>query len=138
MSKRKNTSPGFEKIAQTRELPPLVLDQKWHQLFLDGSKPAKVAKLEQKVSGHLSRQGHLTQELKELKSLKNKLMKNIVANMDEIGEQGQETGRLQENRRLITEINQRMDSCRGELDKLQDTMRQDNEQIGRASCRERV
>ena len=129
MSKRKNTSPGFEKIAQTRELPPLVLDQKWHQLFLDGSKPAKVAKLEQKVSGHLSRQGHLTQELKELKSLKNKLMKNIVANMDEIGEQGQETGRLQENRRLITEINQRMDSCRGELDKLQDTMRQDNEQL---------
>lgn len=129
MSKRKNTSPGFEKIAQTRELPPLVLDQKWHQLFLDGSKPVKVAKLEQKVSGHLSRQGHLTQELKELKSLKNKLMKNIVANMDEIGEQGQETGRLQENRRLITEINQRMDSCRGELDKLQDTMRQDNEQL---------
>ncbi len=52
MSKRKNTSPGFDKIAQTRELPPLVLDQKWHQLFLDGSKPAKVAKLEQKVSGH--------------------------------------------------------------------------------------
>ncbi|MCI9174548.1 MAG: hypothetical protein HFH49_06295 [Lachnospiraceae bacterium] len=129
MSKRKNTSPGFDKIAQTRELPPLVLDQKWHQLFLDGVKPAKVAKLEQKVSGHLSRQGHLTQELKELKSLKNKLMKNIVANMDEIGEAGQETNKLQENRRLITEINQRMDSCREELDKLQDTMRQDNEQL---------
>ena len=38
-------------------------------------------------------------------SMSKKLMKNIVVNMDEIGERGQETGRLQEDRRLITEIN---------------------------------
>ncbi len=71
----------------------------------------------------------MTQELKELKSLKNKLMKNIVANMDEIGETGQETRKLQEDRRLITEINQRMDSCRQELDELQELMKKDNEEL---------
>ena len=112
MGKRKNTGHGFDRIVQEKNLPPLVLDQKWHHLFSEDGKPARIARLEQKVSGHLSRQGHLNQEKKDLKSLKTKLMKNIVANMDEIGEEGQETPKLQEDRRLITEINQRMEACR--------------------------
>lgn len=126
MGKRKNTSHGFEKIAQGKDLPPLVLDQKWHHLFSGDGKPKEVAKLEQKVNKHLARQGHLNQEFKELKALKNKLMKNIVDNMDEIGEEGQGTPKLQEDRRLITEINQRMESGRKELEELQDLMKMDN------------
>lgn len=129
MSKKKSTGHGFAQIAQNKNLPPLVLDQKWHHLFEDGVKPKEVAKLEQKVSRHLSRQGHLTQELKELRSIKNKLMKNIVVNMDEIGERGQETPRLQEDRRLITEINQRMESARQELEGIGDLMKMDNDQL---------
>ncbi|MEH2941944.1 hypothetical protein VSQ32_03500 [Lachnospiraceae bacterium KK002] len=129
MGKRKNTGHGFDRIVQEKNLPPLVLDQKWHHLFSEDGKPARIARLEQKVSGHLSRQGHLNQEKKDLKSLKTKLMKNIVANMDEIGEEGQETPKLQEDRRLITEINQRMEACRQELEDLQELMRMDNEQL---------
>ena len=129
MSKKKNAGHGFAQIAQSKNLPPLVLDQKWHHLFADGVKPKEVARLEQKVSKHLSRQGHLTQELKELRSVKNKLMKNIVVNMDEIGELGQETPRLQEDRRLITEINQRMESARQELEGIEELMQMDNSQL---------
>ncbi|MCI8483990.1 MAG: hypothetical protein HFH41_06590 [Lachnospiraceae bacterium] len=129
MGKRKNTDHGFERLVQSKEIPPLVLDQKWHHLFSEDGKPKEVAKLEEKVNKHLARQGHLTQEIKDLKALKTKLMKNIVANMDEIGETGQETPKLQEDRRLITEINQRMDSCRQELEGLQDLMRSDNEML---------
>lgn len=54
-------------------------------------------------------------------------MKNIVANMDEIGENGQDTPKLQEDGRLITEINQRMTAYIQELDELQDQMKTDNE-----------
>ena len=129
MGKRKNTGHGFDRIVQEKNLPPLVLDQKWHHLFSEDGKPARIARLEQKVNSHLSRQGHLNQEKKDLKSLKTKLMKNIVANMDEIGEEGQETPKLQEDRRLITEINQRMEACRQELEDLQELMRMDNEQL---------
>ncbi|MCI9493002.1 MAG: hypothetical protein HFH42_07745 [Lachnospiraceae bacterium] len=126
MGKKKNTSQGFKQIAQGKDLPPLVLDQKWHQLFLGDGKPKEVAKLEQKLNKHLARQGHLNQEFKELKVLKNKLMKNIMVNMDEIGEEGQGTPKLQEDRRLITEINQRMEAGRRELEELQDLMKMDN------------
>ncbi len=127
MNKRKNTDSGFSKIAHGKDIPPLVLDQKWHSLFTANGKPKEVLKLEKKVNKHLARQGRLTQDIKELKALKSKLMKNIVANMDEIGENGQDTPKLQEDGRLITEINQRMTAYVQELDELQEQMKTDNE-----------
>lgn len=126
MGKKKNENHGFEAIAQSKKIPPLVLDQKWHHLFSVDGKSKEVLKLEKKVTKHLARQGHLNQELKELKGLKNKLMKNIVANMDEIGESGHETPKLQENGRLITEINDRMEACKKEQKELEELMEEDN------------
>ncbi len=123
MAKKKNMDHGFYALAQSKSLAPLVLDQKWHHLFSTDGKSKEVQKLEKRVNKHLARQGHLNQELKELKGLKNKLMKNIVANMDEAGK---ESLRLQENGRLITEVNERMDACRKELDELQGQLAEDN------------
>lgn len=104
----------------------MILDQKWHQLFLDDTKPKEVERLEQKLNKALATQGRYNQELKEMKVLKKKLMKNIVVNMDEIGEMGQETGRLQEDRRLITEINDKTEQEEELLEKLQEEMEEDN------------
>lgn len=129
MGKKKGTDPRFERIAQGKDIPILVLDQKWHHLFSAGGKPKEIQRLEKKVNKHLARQGRLNQDMKDLKGLKNKLMKNIVVNMDEIGEQGQETARLQEDRRLITEINDRMDGSRGAMRELEEELKEDNERL---------
>lgn len=126
MGKKKNTMPGFEQLLHGRKIPLLILDQKWHQLFLDDTKPKEVERLEQKLNKALAAQGRYNQELKEMKVLKKKLMKNIVVNMDEIGEMGQETGRLQEDRRLITEINDKTEQDEELLEKLQEEMEEDN------------
>ena len=56
-------------------------------------------------------------------------MKNIVVNMDEIGENGQETKKLQEDRRLITEINGRIEERRAELSRLQEEMEDNNARL---------
>ena len=119
MGKKKNTDPRFMRIAQSKDIPILVLDQKWHHLFSADGKPKEIQRLEKKVNKHLARQGRLNQDMKDLKGLKDKLMKNIVVNMDEIGEEGQETARLQEDRRLITEINDRMGGSRAEMKSLE-------------------
>ncbi len=126
MGKKKNTIPGFERIIHNRKIPLLVLDQKWHHLFSQDSKPKEVVKLEQKLNKQLAGQGRLNQEMKELKTLKTRLMKNIVVNMDEIGTYGQESKKLQEDRRLITEINEKMEEKETELRNLQDEMEKDN------------
>lgn len=126
MGKKKNTMPEFKHLLRGKRIPILVLDQKWHQLFLDDTKPKEVERLEQKLNKALATQGRYTQELKDMKVLKQKLMKNIVVNMDEIGEHGQETVRLQEDRRLITEINDKTEQNEELLRKLQEEMEEDN------------
>ena len=129
MGKKKNTVPQFRQIAYSTRIAPLVLDQKWHHLFPEEGKPKEIELLEQKLNKQLASQGGINQELKELKDLKERLMKNIVVNMDEIGEHGQETRRLSEDRRLITEINGRMESKRAELRTLQDEMEDSNARL---------
>lgn len=109
-----------------RKIPLLVLDQKWHQLFLEDTKPKEVERLEEKLKKALAMQGRYNQKMKELKNLKNRLMKNIVINMDEIGEYGQETRKLQEDRRLITEINDKLEEEQENLLNLQEEMEEDN------------
>ena len=126
MGKKKKIVPEFDQIAYSTKIPPLILDQKWHHLFSQGGKPNEVERLEQKLNKQLASQGGITNELKELKAIKSKLMKNIVVNMDEIGENGQETKKLQEDRRLITEINGRIEERRAELSRLQEEMEDNN------------
>lgn len=126
MGKKKQTMPVFGQMLRGKKIPPLVLDQKWHQLFLEDDKPKEIERLEQKLNKQLAAQGRFIQEQKDLKVLKTKLMKNIVVNMDEIGEHGQETMKLQEDRRLITEINDKMEDGENQLRKLQEEMEQDN------------
>lgn len=126
MGKKKQTMPVFGQMLRGKKIPPLVLDQKWHQLFLEDDKPKEIERLEQKLNKQLAAQGRFIQEQKDLKVLKTKLMKNIVVNMDEIGAHGQETKKLQEDRRLITEINDKMEDGENQLRKLQEEMEQDN------------
>lgn len=129
MAKKKNTMPEFGHMLHGRKIPLLILDQKWHQLFLEDDKPKEIERLEQNLNKQLAEQGKYTQEIKDLKVLKKKLMKNIVVNMDEIGAHGQETNKLQEDRRLITEINSKVEDEEKQLEKLQEEMEKDNLQL---------
>ena len=81
MGKKKKAVPQFQQIAYSTRIPPLVLDQKWHHLFPEDGKPKEIELLEQKLSRQLAVQGGINQELKELKDLKERLMKNIVVSM---------------------------------------------------------
>lgn len=79
MGKKKNIMPGFGQMLHGKRIPLLILDQKWHQLFLD-NKPKEIERLEQKLNKQLATQGKLNQELKDMKVLKKKLIdrKSVV------------------------------------------------------------
>lgn len=128
MGKKKETGHGFETALRGKQIPLLILDQKWHNLFSDDGKPKRVVKLEKKANEYLRRQGRLNQDIKELKILKEKLMKNIMANMDEIGEE-QESKKLREDRRLISEINEKLHLAYAELEELPEKLDAVNEEL---------
>lgn len=128
MGRGKEINHGFDAVIQGKKIPPLTLDQKWHHLFSGDEKPKKIVKLEKKANELLRRQGRLNQDVKELKNLKDKLLKNIMANMDEIGQE-QESKRLKEDRRLISEINEKLRLAHQESEALPGELDAVNEQL---------
>ncbi len=129
MGEKKELNPGFASAVQDKKIPLLILDHKWHNLFTDDRKSKQIVKLEKKANGYLRKQGKLNQEVKELKGLKERLMKNIIVNMDEIGEDEPESKKFQENRRLISEINEKLRLCLSELDELPNQLDAVNEAL---------
>jgi hypothetical protein len=108
----------FGILLQGKRFPVCVLDDKWHKLFALKGKPGDVEGLEQELNDLLKRQGQLNSEMKDLKKLKAKLMANIMENMD--GTHEENAGRisakkLEADKRLIDEINEKLDVCADQL-----------------------
>lgn len=103
----------FEQALQGAHIPVLTLDNKWHRLFNEEDETPKIKKLETQVNDLVKHQGKLNTEMKDLKKIKNNLMKEIVESMDTIN---RETSRkTEENTRLINEINERLEQYQEEL-----------------------
>lgn len=123
---------NFGVFLQDKKIPICVLDQKWHKLFAIKGKPDDIAACEQELNELLKKQGQLNHELKELKRLKSKLMGNIVENME--GTHEENVGRisskkLDEDRRLIDEINEKMEAHEDELLELPREIRRVNKEL---------
>lgn len=101
-----------------KKIPVCVLDQKWHRLFALKGKPDKIVSCEQELNELLKKQGQYHHEIKELKKLKSKLMGNIVANMEGTHEENVghiSSKKLDEDKRLIDEINEKLEMQEDEL-----------------------
>ncbi|MEG2231571.1 MAG: hypothetical protein RRX92_06040 [Lachnospiraceae bacterium] len=101
-----------------KKIPILTLDHKWHQLFTQTETNQTIQRLEQQVNELLQRQGKLTTESKDIKKIKEKLRNEIVILMDELN--GKEPGKtaskkLEENKRLINDCNDKLESYQDEL-----------------------
>ena len=122
----------FKEALAGKKVPILTLDQKWHQLFERNGKPIRVQRLEEKINGLLAKQARVNQEYQDLKKLKNKLMGNIVLNMKGTEENQNDTlsaKRLEEDRRLIDEINGKIENCEGQLDEIPEKMEELNHSL---------
>ena len=122
----------FRIAIQNKQVPLLVLDQKWHRLFAVHGKTEEIKEAEGTINALLARQGKLNSELKEYKKLKGKLMDNIVQNMDESSDEKEDALREKkqdENKRLIDELNEKIDCCEEELAEIPSQIRENNEQL---------
>lgn len=108
----------FEKALTGKKIAPLTLDREWYQLF-QTVKPSKRLKgLQKQLETLVKRQGKLVTEGKNIKKLKNKLMEEIMQMMTDL-EGGNPDAKCQkkldDNRRLINECNEKLDAYRDEL-----------------------
>lgn len=70
------------KAAARRNIPILTLDERYNVVMQDKDKTPRIRKLEAKVNSILKKQGKITNDLKDLRQLKKKLMQKVVDNMD--------------------------------------------------------
>lgn len=126
----------FREALAGKQIPILILDAKWHRLFAIHGKTDQIRRIEGELNELLAEQGQCNQELKDLRKLKSTLMASIVRNMDgatEEMEESIESRRLEENRRLIQEVNEKIDSYADRLLELPYLIRQKNEDLMLAS-----
>ncbi len=127
-----NNEQEFRNALKNKKVPILVLDQKWHRLFAIHGKTVVIKELEAGLNALLARQGKLNTELRELKKLKSKTMDSIVQNMEGTEDEAHNTAmekKLDENRRLMDEINAKMEAYEDELMEIPDQIRDTNEAL---------
>lgn len=108
----------FEIALKNAKVPVLVLDNKWHRLFKKIGITPEIQKLEAELSELLKRQGKLNNEIKAIKKVKSGLMDEIRVNMDD-GNSDRDVKssnkKLDDNKRLINEANEKMGEYEDEL-----------------------
>ncbi len=95
-----------------KKIPVLTLDHKWHRLFTQIDTNSEIKSLENELNELLKRQGKINSETKEIKVLKSKLMEEMrSASMESDADSNP---KIEENKKLIDECNEKLDSYQDE------------------------
>mgnify|MGYP003100317821 FL=1 len=122
----------FKKARIGKKVPLLVLDQKWHRLFAIHGKTDQIREIETQLDRYLAEQGQCNNDLEDLKKLKSKLMSNIVQNMDgttEIADSVSRQKKLDDDKRMIDEINEKVENLEDRLLELPKLINETNESL---------
>lgn len=122
----------FKKALIGKKVPLLVLDQKWHRLFAIHGKTDQIREIETQLDRYLAEQGQCNNDLEDLKKIKSKLMSNIVQNMDgttEIADSVSRQKKLDDDKRMIDEINEKVENLEDRLLELPKLINETNESL---------
>lgn len=109
--KKKNyddiTSEDIIKEISRMKIPILSLDRRWLLLINEGDKSQQISNLESKLNQLLKSQGTINSKREELVTLKKRLMKGIVSNMD-APDNSRAAKKVDKSKELIDDINDQL------------------------------
>ena len=123
MSKKRKTGnarqEAFRAALRGKKIPILTLDNKWYRILDEGTRAA-VKGMEDQLNDLLKRQGKLNTETGDIRKLKKKLISEIVPLVSEADQTGDKSleKKIDQNKRLVEECNQRMADYKDELREL--------------------
>lgn len=129
---KKIESKSYMEYIDSKKVPILPLDNRWHQLFPENNKPARIKKLEKEVMDLIKRESNVNHELAKLVKAKKKLMNGIVNNMEESAQNDEEKLRqkkLDASQKLILDINRKTEELEDEKYSLPYKLIQANEEL---------
>lgn len=125
------TEEIFIPALKNKKVPILTLDNKWHQLMAGSLSDKNFRKLESELNDLMKKQGKANTELKKLKQIKRRLMDEIVLYADDAssGRSKKAEKKMEENKLLINECNQKIEECEDDLIELPGEIEKINNQL---------
>lgn len=121
----------YEQALKGKNIPILTLDNKWYKLFPNLNDYPKILNLARNLNDLLKRQGKLNTETREIKNIKMRLMQEIVPMVDELEQIPDKAleKKIEDNKRLIEESNERLESYQDELMEIPGLIEQANREL---------
>lgn len=118
------TIDEVKKNVAYKHLPIVILDERWHQLFPESEKTAEIRNLEKQLGELLKRQGRITNDIKEVKKIKNKLMQEVLDNAENSAlTEAKRQKLMNRNQKLILEAKEKIESFEQEEIELPEKIR---------------
>ncbi len=99
----------IESALSKRKIPILTLDERYNVVMPDKDKTPRIRKLEAKVNALLKKQGKVTNDIKEVKKIKARLMQEVVENMDAEGGDSARQKKMNKTQKLIQEAKTKLE-----------------------------
>jgi len=122
----------FDKIknsAAIKNAPILTLDERWYHLVTDKIKTDEIRYWEKEVNDLLKKQGKVNNDIKEVKKIKNQLIKDVVDNMQDDGNDPKKQKKMNQNQRLIQEAKDKITALEDESMELPRQISQANQRL---------
>ena len=96
------------------DIPILTLDERWYHLITDKLKTDEIRYWEKRLNELLKKQGQVNNDIKEVKKIKNQLIKDVVDNMQDEDNDPKKAKVMEQNQRLIQEAKDKISSLEDE------------------------
>lgn len=122
---------NYRALLKNKQIPILVLDNRWHELFPEAKKTPKIKELEKNLNDLLKSQGKMVNDSKDMKKKKKQLMADIVKNMDADNsfEGMEKSKKMEEDQKQIIAINEKLKLHDNELLDMPYKIKEANEQL---------
>lgn len=146
---KRKTEGKTEKIENTlieeklkgKNVPLLILDKRWLNLFQPHEKTKRLKQLESDLLALVKEQGKLNQDIKDMEKLKKQLLDKIVENMSAAQHSKFVEKKQEKSQELIVEIKEKIQIAEDRLLALPEEIRKTNERLlieGMQICYERI
>ncbi len=128
----KNVNVVFDtSILRKNDITRLSIDERWTKLFVAIKMTPEIEKAEKEMNELIKEEAMLRQEQDNLEPQKRKCMNEIMSLTKEAFENDNNEAklRLKECKKEIEKINKRIDNVMGDIEKLQDKLRQANVEL---------
>jgi exo-beta-1,3-glucanase (GH17 family) len=120
---------SLKNVPALKHLPILTLDQLWYQLLPESGKTEEIKYWERQVNELLKKQGQVTNDLEEVKNIKGRLMRGVVANMEDNDNSSHYRKLMNKSQQLIYEAKDKIFDLEKEADTIPEQLQRANQQL---------